>query len=315
MRLPLPVRDRTSSLTDAALDKMPRSMWLSALMAATLMGGIAQRALAHRAPTPLALWGGFDSAAAHCQRIIGRAAARCGSTVWAARNACVAAQVAGGTCDQARTDSTIQQAHQDALDVVDRYCADAAVDLGFTLTLEAETDIDTFCQQVDAALVSGVFGPLLDANLASAASDQAASCLDATAAATTQLLRVAFRSRTQALDRIARAQLLPSQKLAIIARSTATIEHVRQAMLQRVAGHCPNDRFGALYGRGADDILTLIAQRADCLGGAAYVQGAVLCPPAVCGNAMVEPSEQCDDGNTVGGDGCDATCHLETPAP
>jgi cysteine-rich repeat protein len=35
----------------------------------------------------------------------------------------------------------------------------------------------------------------------------------------------------------------------------------------------------------------------------------------VCGNHRLESSEQCDDGNTTPGDGCDATCHRETGAP
>jgi cysteine-rich repeat protein len=30
-----------------------------------------------------------------------------------------------------------------------------------------------------------------------------------------------------------------------------------------------------------------------------------------CGNGVVEPGEQCDDGNTVAGDGCSPTCQLE----
>ncbi len=34
-------------------------------------------------------------------------------------------------------------------------------------------------------------------------------------------------------------------------------------------------------------------------------------PPAVCGNGVVEGSEQCDDGGTTSGDGCSATCQLE----
>lgn len=34
-------------------------------------------------------------------------------------------------------------------------------------------------------------------------------------------------------------------------------------------------------------------------------------PPAVCGNGVVEGSEQCDDENTSSGDGCSATCQLE----
>ncbi len=40
----------------------------------------------------------------------------------------------------------------------------------------------------------------------------------------------------------------------------------------------------------------------------------VSCPsdcPAVCGNGIAEPSEECDDHNTVSGDGCSATCKLE----
>ncbi len=34
-------------------------------------------------------------------------------------------------------------------------------------------------------------------------------------------------------------------------------------------------------------------------------------PPAVCGDHHVDAGEQCDDGNSVNGDGCSATCMLE----
>lgn len=37
-------------------------------------------------------------------------------------------------------------------------------------------------------------------------------------------------------------------------------------------------------------------------------------PPAVCGNGAVQGLEQCDDGNTAGGDGCSATCRREPGA-
>ena len=30
-----------------------------------------------------------------------------------------------------------------------------------------------------------------------------------------------------------------------------------------------------------------------------------------CGNGIVEPGEQCDDGNTLNFDGCSSTCRLE----
>src|SRR5262249_4989754 len=37
------------------------------------------------------------------------------------------------------------------------------------------------------------------------------------------------------------------------------------------------------------------------------------CRP-VCGNGIVEPGEQCDDNNTVNGDGCSSTCQFEPRA-
>jgi cysteine-rich repeat protein len=35
----------------------------------------------------------------------------------------------------------------------------------------------------------------------------------------------------------------------------------------------------------------------------------------VCGNGIVEPGEECDDGNTVNWDGCSSTCVCEPPPP
>ena len=35
---------------------------------------------------------------------------------------------------------------------------------------------------------------------------------------------------------------------------------------------------------------------------------------AICGNGVLEPSEECDDGNNDDGDGCSANCELEAPA-
>ena len=44
--------------------------------------------------------------------------------------------------------------------------------------------------------------------------------------------------------------------------------------------------------------------------GACRVSGVAVPAPA-CGNASVEGNEECDDGNTVNGDGCDSNCRIE----
>ncbi len=36
-----------------------------------------------------------------------------------------------------------------------------------------------------------------------------------------------------------------------------------------------------------------------------------LCHPIECGNDELDPGEECDDGNTVAGDGCDSDCNIE----
>jgi cysteine-rich repeat protein len=37
------------------------------------------------------------------------------------------------------------------------------------------------------------------------------------------------------------------------------------------------------------------------------------CPAVECGNGIVEPGEECDDGNLIAGDGCDPLCAWEAP--
>jgi len=38
----------------------------------------------------------------------------------------------------------------------------------------------------------------------------------------------------------------------------------------------------------------------------------VSCPSPACGDGIVDPGEECDDANTSNGDGCDASCHVES---
>ncbi|MGH7787703.1 MAG: hypothetical protein ACRERC_12595, partial [Candidatus Binatia bacterium] len=76
------------------------------------------------------------------------------------------------------------------------------------------------------------------------------------------------------------------------------------------AQRCAEPTFQALYGRDIASFATDLASRAACLAGGVYVQGAVVCPAARCGNGMKEPTEDCDDLNRDDADGCRADCRL-----
>jgi hypothetical protein len=126
--------------------------------------------------------------------------------VWSARSACLGAPLEGGSCDLPGTDASVQQAHQDALDMVDQYCADFAVDLGFTLTLEMQADIDAFCQQLDESLASGVYGPALVGGAARQTSGDDERCIRAAGLRCT--LHPARSVATIAAERVAIVALL-----------------------------------------------------------------------------------------------------------
>lgn len=51
------------------------------------------------------------------------------------------------------------------------------------------------------------------------------------------------------------------------------------------------------------------------LAGGLYVQDALRCPAARCGNGMEERGEECDDGNAIETDACRADCTLTDCEP
>jgi len=68
-----------------------------------------------------------------------------------------------------------------------------------------------------------------------------------------------------------------------------------------------NDQFGL-------EMLNILNPHVFCTPAIKEIVQAVPQPPAaVCGNGAIEAGEQCDDGNTVSGDGCDSNCQIEAP--
>jgi len=269
-------------------------------------------AYGHGLALPFAFWGNFPPGAARCQRVIAEAAARCGTSVWSVRTTCLGSLLDGGSCDVTSVPDLVQRAHLSALDAVDRQCTSPETQaLGFVLKFEAQTDLDNFCHAVDDAMVSAVYGPVKEGDAVRSADPTTVVCVDTATWVATMMLRFSFRSRRVALDRIARHNLPPSEKQAMIQRSSDRIERMRSLLAGLVDEICPRSDFDSIYNHSAGELLETIAQRADCLSSAIYVQNGVVCPPSVCGNGMKEAGEQCDDGNTISGDGCSSDCKTE----
>jgi len=62
------------------------------------------------------------------------------------------------------------------------------------------------------------------------------------------------------------------------------------------------------------DVVELIAAVNNVLNGCFPTPAVTPTPtftPPPCGDGLIEPPEQCDDGNTVNGDGCSSNCQVE----
>ena len=269
-------------------------------------------AYAHGQALPFAFWGHFSTTAVQCQKILAVTAAQCATRAWKAHTKCFNALLDGQSCPLSGVPDLVQRAHLDALNAIDVQCTSPeAQALGFLLKYEAQTDMNNFCYALESAMVSGVYGPVVVGQLVRQVDQHTRVCIEATEHAATRLMRFAFRDRRHTMDLIAAGNWDPVGKQTLIHRSSMHIAQLRGRMQQAIEAVCAPADFAALYHHDAGALLTLIAQRADCMTGAVYVQPEILCPAAVCGNGMQEAGEECDDGNLTNGDGCSSLCVLE----
>ena len=256
---------------------------LAVASALVLTVGQAGAARAHGARLPFAAWGGFAPAVVRRQREIARAAAQCAADARAARRGCRDAVQAGGSCDESATAAAIANIRRAAFDRFDAACSERqAIDPQFLGSFDLQADLITFCRAWETAADSAAYGPLA--------------------------IPAPTATERQCLDRLASLPLPSPDRTELIDIAAHRMAASQSAVAERLTARCGAGAFTALYGRSPETWVDALSQRADCLGGSIYIQNLVLCPAGVCGNGIVEPGEDCDDGNRNDGDACPAGC-------
>lgn len=276
--------------------------WCGALL---LLGVVSlpRLAAAHGGPTPLDSWGNFGQAAS-CQRIIARATRLCFEVASRAHLGCANAKLSGVVCTP--DTSAIQQRTTNM--IADNCSTNDVRILGYLSVEEAQIDLTNACTQQVDAVQSLVYGPAMFSGDVAAGPEARDRCMRSVSRYAFKAARVALRERNRALDRIASTDQTMDGKQALLAAAEAKISAVRDEALAMIRTKCSDAEFTGSYGMSFDAFSARLTARADCVSAASHVVNAVGCPAPACGNAVKEPGEECDDGNSNEGDACSADC-------
>ena len=145
---------------------------------------------------------------------------------------------------------------------------------------DAINDVTTICRQLDTEASSATYAPAMVGASMIAVDDTTRTCLvrDRGQQRTPAAFFDPYASKS-VFDRIAARQASGRpRRRAWLDRATKQIALARGLLKQQIASVCPEATFASVYNRYLDTYLTGIAQRADCVAGAVYVQNAVTCP-------------------------------------
>jgi len=282
-----------------------RAAWVAAVV---MLGGIAvlpRLAAAHGGPKGLDEYGSFGPPA-QCQRVIGRATRVCFEVASREYLNCANARLAGVDCTPDTSD-----VQQRTVQMIGDHCTTNDVRiLGFANVEEAQLDLTNACTQQATAIQSLLYGPAMFSGNVEPGPEARDRCMRTVSRYAFKIARTALRERNRALDRIAASSqsLEMPQKQEMLDAADAKVASVQAMALQQIRNRCSDAEFNASYGMSFDDFAARLVGRSDCVVFAGHVVDAYTCPTPVCGNAVKEPSEECDDGNEDDTDACDHAC-------
>lgn len=266
---------------------------------------LATAAAGHGTRLPLAEWGPFAPPLLDCHRHLHRAAVRCARLSWLAQQRCLAQKLAGATCNPATTNADVAAARRQALDTLDLACSERQLqDLGFLGSFDAQADLIDACRTLPNAAASIAYGLVPPDSL----TDAGKACVAVAGPAIGDLLLSALDTWNTTLDRIAKTGGSLESRQERLERGEMRVTHVAGITERLARSACSAEVFRATYGREIAGLLTDLAGLSACPTARTCVQDQLLCPDPVCGNAIREAGEDCDDGNVDDGDGCPATC-------
>jgi cysteine-rich repeat protein len=108
------------------------------------------------------------------------------------------------------------------------------------------------------------------------------------------------------MERIGARSLTGSQKAALMRRIGRSLVAGEPRWAADLLRACP--AFEEIYGRSAASFVRTLKERADCVLTATHGNNSLICIPQVCPNGIVEPGEECDDGNQDDADACGNDC-------
>lgn len=226
--------------------------------------------LGHGGRVPFLFWGGYPRSVIPCQRAIGNAGRICAIGMAQLLVRCLYHD--NPPCAPEQLEEERRARERKALDMINRACTDrATVQLGFLGIIEAQSDIATNCARIHRdffRLVHFDDSPLPNTQ-----------CTAEVAHAAAKLLRVTTRNWQRIFDRVAYKNVPPSRKTLFVTQARARAASAAEKLARVVAPACSNSPEPSLHDDSLRELFSNVAQLAECVAGAAYVQDAVHCDP------------------------------------